>query len=127
VNAFVDFLRSASVPAKLQNCVDRWCQASIVPQIHVHPIALGLAVHSFTHPLSELYGFCENSEGTAVGLAARNGDLFEINPVPGLAGANSTSAFVARGKESFGLFGKASDCPESESNESLISAEQEEH
>ena len=85
-------------------------------------------MHSFPHPLSELYGFCESLDGTAVGLAARNGDLSEIkHPVPGFARANSTNASVVRGKENFGLFGRAFDCSESESNESLISAEQEEH
>jgi hypothetical protein len=47
---------------------------------------LGLAVHSFTRPLSELYGFCESVQGCAVGLAARNADLSEIgHPVPGSA------------------------------------------
>jgi hypothetical protein len=96
--------------------------------MHFYPIPLGLAVHSLTRSLPEFYGACENLEGTAVALAARNVDLSEIeHPVPGFAGASSASAFVAWAKASFRLFGKHSDCSESESDESVIPAEQEEH
>ena len=78
----------APLPActDMKNCVDRWWRASIVAWTHFHPIPLGFAVHSFTRPLSEFYGFCESLQGTAVALAARNADLSEIKyPVPGSA------------------------------------------
>jgi len=128
VIAFFESFRFASRLHGFEKCIDRECQASIVAQIHLYPVALGLAVHSFTRPLSELYGFCKSLEGTAAGLAARNADLSEIRHlVPGFAGARSARALVVRGKASFRLFGKVSDCSESESSESLISAEQEEH
>jgi hypothetical protein len=88
---------------------------------------LGFAVHSFARALPEFYGACESRERTAVALAARNADLSEVeHPVPGFAGARSASASVAWEKASFRLFGKGCDCAESESDESLIPAGQEE-